>query len=104
MPVASHSDFETFDIVRLKSQDTAAFESLVRASTGRMLAVASRMLHCDQDAQDAVQDAFIQAYKALPQFEARCSVTTWMHSITVRACLMKLRRQRSRKETDIEPL
>jgi RNA polymerase sigma-70 factor, ECF subfamily len=104
MPVAAHSDLETLDLDQLKSQDARAFESLVRTSTGRMLAVASRMLRNDQDAQDAVQEAFIQAYKALPQFEARCSITTWLHSITVRACLMKLRRQRSRKETDIEPL
>jgi len=104
MPVTSHSEVEAFDIARLKMQDAIAFESLVRACTGRMLAVASRMLRSDQDAQDAVQEAFIQAYKALPQFEARCSITTWLHSITVRACLMKLRRQRSRKETDIEPL
>src|SRR5262252_3550207 len=100
MPVATPSSIEAFDIVRLKAQDAGAFESLVRSSTGRMLAVALRMLRSDQDAQDAVQEAFIQAYKALPQFEARCSVTTWLHSITVRACLMKLRRQRTRKETD----
>jgi RNA polymerase sigma-70 factor (ECF subfamily) len=95
---------EAFDVDRLKLQDAAAFEMLVRNASGRMLAVASRMLRSNQDAQDAVQEAFIQAYKALPQFEARCSITTWLHSITVRACLMKLRHQRTRKETDIDPL
>jgi RNA polymerase sigma-70 factor (ECF subfamily) len=104
MPAVSQAEVEAHDIGRLKARDSAAFEALVRSTTGRMLAVASRMLRSDQDAHDAVQDAFIQAYKALPQFEARCSITTWLHSITVRACLMKLRRERSRKETDIEPL
>ncbi|HEY4329196.1 MAG TPA: sigma-70 family RNA polymerase sigma factor, partial [Phycisphaerae bacterium] len=37
-------------------------------------------------------------------FEGRCSLSTWLHTITVRACLMRLRTQRSRHETSIEPL
>jgi RNA polymerase sigma-70 factor (ECF subfamily) len=88
----------------LRAGDHRSFETLVRASTGRMLVVARRFLRSEDDAQDAVQEAFIQAHKALPHFEGRCALTTWLHSITVRACLMRLRRQRSRNETSIEPL
>jgi len=91
-------------INRLRSGDAAAYETLVKVSAGRMLAVARRFLRNDEDAQDAVQEAFIQAFKALPEFEARCALTTWLHSITVRSCLMKLRRQRSRNESSIEAL
>jgi RNA polymerase sigma-70 factor, ECF subfamily len=95
---------ETFDLGRLRTRDPETFAALVHAAAGRMLTVATRMLGNDQDAQDALQEAFIQAHKALPQFEARCSIFTWLHSITVRACLMRLRHQRSRKEVEIESL
>jgi len=91
-------------LAALRAGDRAAFEALVRDSTGRMLAVARRFLRNDEDAQDAVQDAFIQAHKALPQFEGRSSLQTWLHAITVRSCLMRLRRQRTRNETSIDPL
>jgi RNA polymerase sigma-70 factor (ECF subfamily) len=91
-------------LARLRAHDHAAFEMLVRTTAGRMLTVAKRFLRNEDDAQDVVQEAFIQAHKALPQFEARCALTTWLHSITVRACLMRLRRQRSRNETSIEVL
>ena len=61
-----------------------------------MLAVARRMLFREEDAQDAVQDAFLSAFKSLGTFDERSLLTTWLHRITVNACLMKLRSQRRR--------
>jgi RNA polymerase sigma-70 factor (ECF subfamily) len=91
-------------LLRLRAADPAAFETLVRATSGRLLATARRFLHDDALAQDAVQDAFLQAYKALPAFEARSSLSTWLHTITVRTCLMRLRHDRHHPEARIEDL
>ena len=89
---------------RLRARDAAAFEQLVRATTPRLLATARRFLRNEQAAQDAVQEAFVQAYKALPLCQGRAGLPTWLHAIVVRACLMRLRRERSRPESSIEEL
>lgn len=91
-------------LARLRAGDDAAFDELVRRAGGRMLAVARRMLSKEEDAADAVQDAFLSAFKALDKFDGRSRLTTWLHRITVNACLMKLRTQRRRPETSIEDL
>lgn len=83
-------------IERLRAGDNAAFEELVRVAGGRMLAVARRMMSREEDAQDAVQEAFLSAFKNLSRFDGRSQLTTWLHRITVNACLMKLRSQRRR--------
>lgn len=89
---------------RLVAGEDAAFEELVRTAGGRMLAVARRMLADEQDAEDAVQEAFLSAFKNLASFDGRSQLTTWLHRITVNACLMKLRSKRRRPETHIEDL
>jgi RNA polymerase sigma-70 factor, ECF subfamily len=89
-------------IERLRAGDTAAFEELVEVAAGRMLAVARRMMSREEDAQDAVQEAFLSAFKSLDRFDGRSQLTTWLHRITVNACLMKLRSQRRRPERAIE--
>jgi RNA polymerase sigma-70 factor (ECF subfamily) len=102
-----HADeFRSLDglLDRLRAGDGAAFEALVRATTGRLLATARRFLRDEQLAQDAVQEGFLQAYKALPRFEGRSGVPTWLHAIVVRACLMRLRQAKSRPERSIEDL
>ncbi len=83
-------------IARLRAGEDAAFDELVAAAGGRMLAVARRMLRTEEDAQDAVQEAFLSAFKSLDKFDGRSQLTTWLHRITVNACLMKLRSQRRR--------
>lgn len=81
---------------RLRAGEDVAFDELVRMAGGRMLAVARRMMTGGEDAQDAVQDAFLSAFKSLDRFDGRSQLTTWLHRITVNACLMKLRSQRRR--------
>jgi RNA polymerase sigma-70 factor (ECF subfamily) len=89
-------------IERLTVGENAAFDELVRIAGGRMLAVARRMMSREEDAQDAVQEAFLSAFKNLSRFDGRSQLTTWLHRITVNACLMKLRSQRRRPERAIE--
>jgi RNA polymerase sigma-70 factor, ECF subfamily len=60
----------------VRAGDEAAFETLVRTFGGRLLAVARRMLHNEEDARDAVQDAFISAYRARTSFSALMKLRT----------------------------
>jgi RNA polymerase sigma-70 factor (ECF subfamily) len=82
-------------ITRVRAGDERACEQLVREHGPRMLALARRFFACDDDAADAVQDAFISAFRSIHEFEGDSRLTTWLHRIVVNACLMKIR---SRKE------
>jgi RNA polymerase sigma-70 factor (ECF subfamily) len=91
-------------VARLKAHDESAYEEVVRLYGGRMLAVARRFLQQEQDAQDAVQDAFLSAFKAIDNFEGNSKLSTWLHRIVVNAALMKLRSRQRRPERPIEDL
>jgi RNA polymerase sigma-70 factor, ECF subfamily len=88
----------------LRAQDPAVVEAVVRANSGRLLSVARRMLGNEADAQDAVQDAFLNAFRSLDSFHGGAQISTWLHRILVRAALMKLRRRRRKPETSIDDL
>lgn len=88
----------------LRAGDDRAYETLVRTYGGRMLAVAQRLLGSEDDAQDALQDAFISAFRAIHSFAGGSRISTWLHRITVNAALMKLRTRRSRPEQSIDAL
>lgn len=89
-------------IAGLKAGDNAVFETLVRTYGGRLLATARRMLHNDEDARDAVQDAFINAFRSRESFKGDSLISTWLHSIVVNSSLMKLRTRRRKPEEQIE--
>ncbi len=88
----------------LRAGDDAAYERLVRENTGRMLAVARRFLASDDDARDAVQEAFVSAFRGIGNFEGGSRISTWLHRIVVNAALMKLRSRRRKPEESIEDL
>ena len=58
--------------------------------------VALRILHRQEDAEDAVQEAFLSAYRAFPSFKGQSKVSTWLYRIVVNACLMRIRKDKSR--------
>lgn len=91
-------------VARLKSDDDAAYEEVVRRFGPRMLSVARRLLTQEQDAQDAVQDAFLSAFKSIGNFQGDAKLGTWLHRIVVNAGLMKLRTKRRRPEAAIDDL
>jgi RNA polymerase sigma-70 factor (ECF subfamily) len=91
-------------VSRLRAGDDAAYEELVRTHGARMLAVARRFLRVEEDARDAVQDAFISAFRAIDRFEGGSRLSTWLHRIVVNAALMKLRSRQRKPETSIEEL
>ncbi len=81
-----------------------AFEDVVRRYGGRMLQTARRLLANEEDARDAVQDAFLSAFRSLDQFQGNARLSTWLHRIAVNAALMKLRTRRRHAEQSIESL
>ena len=89
---------------QLRSGNDAAYEELVRVYGGRMLAVARRFLRSEEDARDAVQDAFLSAFRSIDAFEGNSRISTWLHRIVVNASLMKLRTRRRKPEQSIEEL
>lgn len=93
---AAVMDTEAFLLRRLRDGDERAYATLVRTHGARMLAVARRMLRHEEDAHDVVQEAWMQAFRALPRFEGQSRLSTWLHRITVNAALMKIRAQRRR--------
>jgi RNA polymerase sigma-70 factor (ECF subfamily) len=89
---------------RLRSGDPQAFEALVRAESGKMLAVTRRILPTEEDARDAVQDAFLFAFRSLDRFKGEAKLSTWLHRIAVNAALMRLRGTRRKREEPLDPL
>ena len=104
---ASHParpDGEAALLAGLRAGDESAFEEVVRRFGPRMLATARRLLRNEEDARDAVQDAFLSAFRGLAGFAGQASVGTWLHRIGVNAALMRLRRKRQQPELSLSDL
>ncbi len=105
--VAQRRERESGDdelLARLRVGDAAAFEELVRTESGRLLAVTRRILTTEEDARDAVQDAFMFAFRSLDRFHGESRLSTWLHRIAVNAALMRLRTRRRKREEPLDPL
>ena len=103
-PAAARLTGEAGLVSRLKAGDDRAFEELVRLHGPAMTAVIRRYLPAESDAHDALQDAFLSAFKAIDQFQGAAGLGTWLHRIAVNAALMKLRTRRRKPETSIDDL
>lgn len=81
-----------------------AFETLYRSHVGKVYGLCLRMTANPTIAEDCAQDAFVQAWRSLPAFEARSSFGTWLHRIAVNAVLARGRRRQESlgKEQSIE--
>jgi len=89
---------------RIRDGDESACEALVRQYAGRMLAVARRFLRTEEDSADAVQDAFLSAFRSLDGFAGNAALGTWLHRIVVNVCLMRLRAQSRSREVRIDDM
>ena len=93
---------EKIAVERVKSGDSAAFETLVIAAQNDVYAVAFKMLGNAEDALDASQDAFIKAYTGISKFRGDAKFSVWMYRITYNICLDKLRRTKRRPVLPLE--
>ncbi|MFF3496409.1 RNA polymerase sigma factor SigM [Streptomyces sp. NPDC002795] len=89
-------------LARHVAGDKDAFGELVRRHRDRLWAVALRTLGDREEAADAVQDALVSAYRAAHTFRGQSAVTTWLHRITVNACLDRARKMASRRTAPVD--
>jgi RNA polymerase sigma-70 factor (ECF subfamily) len=81
-------------VERTKSGDNRGFDELVRRYRDRVYRLSTKILRHDDDAAEALQDAFLSAYRGLPNFKSESTFSTWLYRIATNASLMKLRRRR----------
>ena len=103
MAAASAVD-ESMLVAALRRGEDWAFETMVRTYGGRLFAVARRLCPNEEDARDAVQSAYLCAFRSLEQFQGSSQLSTWLHRIVVNMALMRLRSKRRKPEESFEAL
>lgn len=89
-------------IERVKAGEKDLFEVLVRRYEGGLFALAWRMLHNRADAEDAVEEAFVKAYRALGKFRGDARFSTWLYRIAVNHILNMLRKGSRLYSSDLD--
>jgi RNA polymerase sigma-70 factor (ECF subfamily) len=82
--------------------DTAAFEALCVQHSRALFQTALRLLGNAEDAEDALQEGLLAAYRNLKRFEGRSRFSTWLTRIVINASLMRRRSQKSRPAVSLE--
>jgi RNA polymerase sigma-70 factor, ECF subfamily len=90
----SHFRNESYPAIRTRQQDLAELEDAVSRYLPRLHSRAYRYVGDAHDAEDAVQDALLSAYKHLDEFKATAQMTTWLTTIVTNSALTQLRRRR----------
>ena len=85
-------------VTAAQAGDGAAFNRLLATQRPRAMAAALRVLRNPDDAEDAVQEAFLKVWRSLPSFEGRASFSTWLHRIVTNASLDLMRKRVARAE------
>lgn len=81
--------------------DRRAFGRLVRMHQRRVYACAVQMLGDGGDADDAVQETFVRAWRAIDRFDGRSQLSTWLYRVCVNVCLNHLRRRKRNDASDL---
>ena len=83
-------------VARISEGDQAAFESLMRRYNGKLFRIARAIVKDDSDAEDVLQDAYLDAYRHIDDFRGGAQVATWLTRIVINQALMRLRKQKRR--------
>ncbi len=78
-------------VEKARAGDFQAFQDLVNRYEGKVYRLSMRMLRNEQDAEDALQETFLQVYRGLKNFAGRSSFSTWLFRLATNVCLMKIR-------------
>jgi RNA polymerase sigma-70 factor, ECF subfamily len=89
-------------VAAAKLGDHQAFSELWARHTSRVFKTTYRITGNREDAEDAIQDAWMKAYQHLNTFDGRAQFTTWLTRIAINSSLMILRRKRARPETSMD--
>lgn len=90
-------------VARARNGDPRAFEALVRRHQNAMFGVALRILAQRDDAEDVTQNAFITAWRRLPEFRSESKFSTWMYRIVSNLAL-NAARDRNRRAAPVDDL
>jgi RNA polymerase sigma-70 factor (ECF subfamily) len=78
-------------VEKIRAGDYQAFEFLVTRYESKVYRLAIRMLRNPQDAEDALQETFMQVFRGLAGFEGRSKFSTWLFRLATNVCLMRIR-------------
>ncbi len=99
-----NSTTQEFSIEALRAGDKAEFARLVDAYSTLIYRLGLKMLGNEQDAEDVLQNTFLNAMTHLSGFEGRSSISTWLYRIASNEALMQLRRGKKRVNLeDLQP-
>jgi RNA polymerase sigma-70 factor, ECF subfamily len=101
--VDEHRSIEDRLVMAAKGGDAASFEALVRRHIDRMYGVARLMLRDPDTAEDAVQQAFVRAWRDLGSLREPARFESWLHTLVIRSCYDEARRNR-RWQADLRVL
>lgn len=98
---AVHESAEQQNVRAAQAGDMAAFAWIVQQHEERLFGFCCRWLRCVEDAREVCQDAFVRAWQALPEFEGRARLSTWLYQIALNLCRdrAKTRATRQREST-----
>ena len=83
-------------VERIGTGDQAAFEVLMRKYNGKLFRIARAILKDDSDAEDVLQDAYLEAYRHIGGFRGGSELGTWLTRIVINQALMRVRKARRR--------
>lgn len=89
---------------RVVDGDRSAFEALYARHASRVYNIAWRMLGNDADAEDALQDVFLQAYRRMGSYKGEAALGTWLYRLGVNHCLDRLRSRAGHEQRKTESL
>ncbi len=91
-------------VERARRGEMEAFEALYKRHSAPIFGLTLRMLQNRADAEDMLQEIFLQAYDRLPSFEGRSAFGTWLYRLSVNRCLDHLRSRGAKEQTRTEPI
>lgn len=91
------------EVLEAQIDSPIAFQNLYALYSGRLYKTIAAITKNPQDAEDALQDTFLRAYRAIHTFQGKAGIYSWLTRIAINSALMILRRQRVRPEVLFDP-
>ncbi|HEX6703857.1 MAG TPA: RNA polymerase sigma factor [Albitalea sp.] len=96
IPAVANPDADL--VRRIVAGDRLAFESMMRLNNRRLYRLARSVLRDDAEAEDALQEAYLAAYRGMARFRGSAALSTWLARLVVNECLGRVRRQARRQQ------